>query len=155
MNSKKELTTSNSGNSGSPNCITIGYRGTFAFGRDGLADVKFRKLNRLLVSGKVRNLLIFATRALGHPKRTFWAWGCLEWLELKTISYSGCSGLEPRIFQFCTKRYIPLLRLFSWPRLNLVIGADMPGGIRRDTEWITGPRSWRLWSLHIQVFPQA
>ncbi|KAI3384399.1 hypothetical protein SNEBB_006939 [Seison nebaliae] len=33
--------------------ITIGYRGTFAFGRDGLADVKFRKVLRILVCGKV------------------------------------------------------------------------------------------------------
>ena len=33
--------------------ITVGYRGTFAFGRDGLADVKFRKIVRLLVCGKV------------------------------------------------------------------------------------------------------
>jgi len=30
-----------------------GYRGTFAFGRDGLADVKFRKLLRILVCGRV------------------------------------------------------------------------------------------------------
>ena len=34
-------------------CITVGYRGSFAFGRDGLADVKFRKLSRILVSGRV------------------------------------------------------------------------------------------------------
>ncbi|KAG7298807.1 hypothetical protein JYU34_017242 [Plutella xylostella] len=34
-------------------CITVGYRGSFAFGRDGLADVKFRKLSRILVCGKV------------------------------------------------------------------------------------------------------
>lgn len=33
--------------------ITVGYRGTFAFGRDGLADVKFRKLSRILVCGRV------------------------------------------------------------------------------------------------------
>lgn len=33
--------------------IVVGYRGTFAFGRDGLADVKFRKLARILVSGRV------------------------------------------------------------------------------------------------------
>ncbi|XP_064637496.1 BTB/POZ domain-containing protein KCTD16-like [Lineus longissimus] len=33
--------------------ITLGYRGTFAFGRDGLADVKFRKLSRILVCGRV------------------------------------------------------------------------------------------------------
>ena len=33
--------------------ITVGYRGTFAFGRDGLADVKFRKLSRIIVCGKV------------------------------------------------------------------------------------------------------
>jgi len=34
--------------------IVIGYRGTFAFGRDGgIADVKFRKLWRILVSGRV------------------------------------------------------------------------------------------------------
>ncbi|KAJ8976658.1 hypothetical protein NQ317_004676 [Molorchus minor] len=33
--------------------ITIGYRGSFQFGKDGLADVKFRKLSRILVCGKV------------------------------------------------------------------------------------------------------
>lgn len=33
--------------------ITIGYRGSFAFGRDGLADVKFRKITRILVCGRV------------------------------------------------------------------------------------------------------
>lgn len=33
--------------------ITVGYRGTFAFGRDGMADVKFRKLSRILVCGRV------------------------------------------------------------------------------------------------------
>ncbi|CAF1386690.1 unnamed protein product [Adineta ricciae] len=33
--------------------IVIGYRGTFAFGRDGLADVKFRKISRILVCGRV------------------------------------------------------------------------------------------------------
>ncbi|CAG2109456.1 unnamed protein product, partial [Medioppia subpectinata] len=33
--------------------ITVGYRGSFAFGRDGLSDIKFRKLTRILVSGKV------------------------------------------------------------------------------------------------------
>jgi hypothetical protein len=37
----------------SPGYITIGYRGTFAFGRDGLADVKFRKLSRIIICGKV------------------------------------------------------------------------------------------------------
>lgn len=37
--------------------ITVGYRGTFAFGRDGLADVKFRKVNRLLVCGKVSDYI--------------------------------------------------------------------------------------------------
>lgn len=36
-----------------PGFITIGYRGTFAFGRDGLADVKFRKMSRVLVCGRV------------------------------------------------------------------------------------------------------
>ena len=38
-----------------PHCgyITLGYRGTFAFGRDGLADVKFRKLSRILICGRV------------------------------------------------------------------------------------------------------
>ena len=34
-------------------CITIGYRGSFAFGGGGMADVKFRKLNRILVCGRV------------------------------------------------------------------------------------------------------
>lgn len=37
-----------------PGYIVVGYRGTFAFGRDGgVADVKFRKLWRILVSGRV------------------------------------------------------------------------------------------------------
>ncbi|XP_018496586.1 BTB/POZ domain-containing protein KCTD12 [Galendromus occidentalis] len=38
---------------GQPGYVTVSYRGTFAFGRDGLADVKFRKLTRILVCGKV------------------------------------------------------------------------------------------------------
>ncbi|XP_012936549.1 BTB/POZ domain-containing protein KCTD12 [Aplysia californica] len=42
-----------SGDSRGSGCITVGYRGTFAFGRDGLADVKFRKLSRIIVCGKV------------------------------------------------------------------------------------------------------
>jgi len=36
-----------------PGYITVGYRGSFAFGRDGLADVKFRKLSRILICGRV------------------------------------------------------------------------------------------------------
>ncbi|CAG9765184.1 unnamed protein product [Ceutorhynchus assimilis] len=36
-----------------PGVITLGYRGSFQFGKDGLADVKFRKLSRILVSGRV------------------------------------------------------------------------------------------------------
>lgn len=36
-----------------PGCITVGYRGSFQFGKDGLADVKFRKLSRILVCGRV------------------------------------------------------------------------------------------------------
>ena len=37
-----------------PGFITVGYRGTFAFGRDGgIADVKFRKMWRILISGRV------------------------------------------------------------------------------------------------------
>ena len=44
----------NNGTTGrTPGFLTIGYRGTFAFGRDGLADVKFRKIQRILVCGKV------------------------------------------------------------------------------------------------------
>jgi len=38
---------------GSAGSIVLGYRGTFAFGRDGMADVCFRKLTRILVHGKV------------------------------------------------------------------------------------------------------
>ena len=33
--------------------ITLCVRGTYAFGRDGLADIKFRKLQRILVCGNV------------------------------------------------------------------------------------------------------
>lgn len=34
-------------------CITVGYRGSFQFGKDGIADVKFRKLSRILICGRV------------------------------------------------------------------------------------------------------
>ena len=44
---------------GGPGTIVIGYRGTFAFGRDGLADVKFRKLTRILVHGRVSTFFYF------------------------------------------------------------------------------------------------
>ena len=47
------LSTSSSPSGKESGFITLGYRGTFAFGRDGLADVKFRKLSRLLVCGRV------------------------------------------------------------------------------------------------------
>ena len=47
----KELTTN--GQQRAHSSITVSYRGTFAFGRDGLADVKFRKLSRILVCGRV------------------------------------------------------------------------------------------------------
>lgn len=33
--------------------ITVGYRGSFAFGKDVLSDVKFRKITRILVCGRV------------------------------------------------------------------------------------------------------
>ena len=42
-----------SGLPGTAGAIVVGYRGTFAFGRDGMADVCFRKLTRILVHGKV------------------------------------------------------------------------------------------------------
>ncbi|CAF0733493.1 unnamed protein product [Rotaria sordida] len=44
---------SNSGPRSNSGYIVVGYRGTFAFGRDGLADVKFRKISRILVCGRV------------------------------------------------------------------------------------------------------
>ena len=46
--------TINGSRSKDPGYLIVGYRGTFAFGRDGCqADVKFRKLWRILVSGRV------------------------------------------------------------------------------------------------------
>ncbi|XP_044756569.1 BTB/POZ domain-containing protein KCTD12 [Coccinella septempunctata] len=36
-----------------PGVITVGYRGSFQFGKDGMTDAKFRKLSRILVSGRV------------------------------------------------------------------------------------------------------
>ncbi|CAF1578043.1 unnamed protein product [Rotaria magnacalcarata] len=44
---------SNPGPRSNSGYIVVGYRGTFAFGRDGLADVKFRKISRILVCGRV------------------------------------------------------------------------------------------------------
>jgi hypothetical protein len=34
--------------------IVVGYRGTFPFGRENMADVKFRKISRILVCGQVQ-----------------------------------------------------------------------------------------------------
>lgn len=34
-------------------CIVVGYRGTFLNGRDGLSDIKFRKISRILICGRV------------------------------------------------------------------------------------------------------
>lgn len=44
----------NKGKRSSSGFIVIGYRGTFAFGREGLSDVKFRKISRILVCGRVQ-----------------------------------------------------------------------------------------------------
>jgi hypothetical protein len=49
--SPKTSTTSTTSNSNG--CIVIGYRGTFANGREGVNEVKFRKITRILVSGRV------------------------------------------------------------------------------------------------------
>ena len=51
--SPRPLATDMSGLPGTAGAIVVGYRGTFAFGRDGMADVCFRKLTRILVHGKV------------------------------------------------------------------------------------------------------
>jgi len=51
-----------------PGFITVGYRGSFAFGRDGLADVKFRKLSRLLVCGRVALLRTVFGDALNESR---------------------------------------------------------------------------------------
>jgi len=48
---KRPSATDMSGIGGSEGYIVVGYRGTFAFGRD-MSDVKFRKLTRILVHGK-------------------------------------------------------------------------------------------------------
>ena len=47
------LSTAGGADGAEPGFILVGYRGTFQFGRDGLADVKFRKISRILVSGRV------------------------------------------------------------------------------------------------------
>ena len=52
--SKSSAITFQHGVRGGPGCVILGCRGTFAFGRDGLADVKFRKISRILVSGRVQ-----------------------------------------------------------------------------------------------------
>jgi len=49
---KRPSATDMSGAKGAEGYIIVGYRGTFAFGRD-MSDVKFRKLSRILVHGKV------------------------------------------------------------------------------------------------------
>merc|ERR1719495_922853 len=49
---KRPSATDMSGSHGAQGYIIVGYRGTFAFGRD-MSDIKFRKLTRILVHGKV------------------------------------------------------------------------------------------------------
>jgi len=49
---KRPSATDMSGASGGEGYIVVGYRGTFAFGRD-MSDVKFRKMTRILIHGKV------------------------------------------------------------------------------------------------------
>jgi len=49
---KRPSATDMSGTWGGEGYIVVGYRGTFAFGRD-MSDVKFRKLTRILVHGKI------------------------------------------------------------------------------------------------------
>lgn len=49
---KRPSATDMSGVGGAEGYIVVGYRGTFAFGT-GVSDVKFRKLTRILVHGKV------------------------------------------------------------------------------------------------------
>lgn len=44
---------SGSDSTSGPATVTIGYRGTFSFGRESLSDVKFRKMSRILVCGRV------------------------------------------------------------------------------------------------------
>ena len=51
---RRPCATDLTGLEGAAGTIVIGYRGTFAFGKDGLSDVKFRKLTRILVHGKVQ-----------------------------------------------------------------------------------------------------
>ena len=56
--SPRPCATNMSGLPGTAGAIVVGYRGTFAFGRDGMADVCFRKLTRILVHGKVYMLFL-------------------------------------------------------------------------------------------------
>ena len=44
---------SGSDSAAGPATVTLGYRGTFSFGRESLSDVKFRKMSRILVCGRV------------------------------------------------------------------------------------------------------
>lgn len=48
--------------------IVIGYRGSFQFGRDGLTDVKFRKISRILVCGRVALCRIVFGEALNESR---------------------------------------------------------------------------------------
>lgn len=80
-----------SGVDGAAGTIVIGYRGTFAFGKDGLSDVKFRKLTRILVHGKVSLALISCQNQLTFfipwkPLRCLFSHLCfsqMKWLPTK------------------------------------------------------------------------
>lgn len=83
--------------------ITLGYRGTFAFGRDGQADVKFRKLHRILVCGKAtlcREVFADTLNESRDPDREgaerYTARLYLKHQCLERVSFNSASGLSYR-----------------------------------------------------------
>ena len=70
--SPRPSATDMSGLPGTAGAIVVGYRGTFAFGRDGMADVCFRKLTRILVHGKVNFLLCIPYSTFNYRTNSFW-----------------------------------------------------------------------------------
>lgn len=69
--SPRPSATDMSGLPGTAGAIVVGYRGTFAFGRDGMADVCFRKLTRILVHGKVNFLLCIPYSTFNYRTNSF------------------------------------------------------------------------------------
>ena len=119
--------------------ITLCVRGTYAFGRDGIADIKFRKLQRILVCGNVglsrevfhdsvnetrdpdRELIGYSSRFyLKHPHLEM-AFDRLHEANFKMVtSAAGGAGYDPESEETKWNHFTNYVFFRSWKKDNLL-----------------------------------